>query len=419
VSNMEKVCRFLIPFLFVLLLVCATCNADPQYDPSPVTKSHLLMITSLFSENGLSEASVKLDRYGRVELSGGYKDKREVEIAFSLAQSVAGVRWVSPVIPENIKVKEWAKKIAALFPTNRIDTPSLPREDAGSRTGATKYALVVGIGKFKNNEQYIIKHDGRRMDLKYADKDANEVYAYLTDPRHGNFPKENVQLLINENATKMNMERALDDLRSKVRSRDTVVLYFSSHGYPTYDGAMNIVTYDSEVAPPYRVADTSLKSDNLRDFILETKAKSLVVILDVCFSGNAFSNIKGFYHPGAKIDYSKDTQGISGATMAKSLMGAKDFTLDDDVAKPSDLQKRDGTRVLISASGAGEQSWESDTLRSGVFTSFFLKGLETNADVKQAFEYAKPRVIKQVQEEKKHDQHPQVATDKENWNIRI
>jgi len=76
-----------------------------------VTDSHIQQINGLFAQNGVGGGFVVLDSYGRIELKGQYEDEIQVDRAFSLAQTVVGVKWVSPVTPEDIKVKEWEKRL--------------------------------------------------------------------------------------------------------------------------------------------------------------------------------------------------------------------------------------------------------------------------------------------------------------------
>ena len=290
-------------FIFIILLTNGILFADGFIDNSPVSQSHLNMIQTLFLENGLQKASIKLDRYGRVELSGEYKDKKEVELAFSLAQSVAGVRRVSPITPENVKVKEWSRRISTFFPTKRQEKESLgPDTQYPSGTTSKRYALLVGISKFKND----------KINLKYADKDAQEFYSYLINLPSGNFQKENVYLLLNDKATNKNIHTAMNSIQSLAGYNDEILIYISSHGKPIYDGSMNIITYDTDTSSLPKAGLTSFWSEDLKDFILTSKAKNIIVVLDVCYSGSAFKNITGFYNKKANVDADNDNQGVSG-----------------------------------------------------------------------------------------------------------
>lgn len=401
----------------------AVAQSPPQ--PSPVTSAHLSHINTLLKTNGLRGAWVQRDRLGRVELQGEFGNEREVDRAFSLAQTVVGVRWVSPVTPQRIKVKEWEECLSNLLSGGRCGAPapSAPppsKPDAASPGPvAEKYALVVGVGTFKN----------RIQQLQYANKDAYDFYTYLVDPAGGNFPRQNVVLLRDEHATRANVTLALQDIERRAQENDLVVIYLSSHGTPPDKfGGVNVVTYDSEVKPRERIWETSLTEGILREFVQNVRAKRLVVVMDACYSNGAYRQISGFLPEGGKsLDAGLDEgYGRSQRDMAQRLLGAKDLVLDEParpVVSPGAKDLPDGWgKVLISASDAGERSWESDQLRNSVFTRYLIDGLRRSGGaVKPAFEYAKPMVTQQVKREKGPDieQHPQLTPNRRDWNMSL
>lgn len=371
------------------------------------------MIESLFSKNGLKEASVGLDRYGRVELRGSYRDSKEVDLAFSLAQTVVGVKWVSPVTPENIKVKEWEKKLSDLFPRQDKETRSTSIDASPPGPVKTKYAIIVGISRFQEK---------KITPLQYAEKDSKDFYSYLIDPRGGNFKKENVFLLTNERATRANIQNAFNTVMQKAEKDDLVVLYFSSHGTPPDKfGGVHIVTYDTVVNPRHSVWETAVTAEMLKNFIEGLRAKRLIVVMDACYSNGAYKQVEGFLPSGGKSLGIDDEEGYGNSReyMAKKILGAKDIVLDDEPSVTSSSFQDGWGRVLFSASDMGEKSWESDVLRNSIFTYYFLEGLKKYGNIKQAFEYAKPKVTERVRNEKEAEQHPQVVADRREWNIAV
>jgi hypothetical protein len=116
--------RLALAALLVAPLPVLALNPGVQSAPSPVEAGHLRSIEKQFARNGLSEARVGLDDLGRIVLQGNYKHRKEVELAFSLAQTVVGVKWVSPVVPENIRVKEWEQALSKLFPSTDSQPPA-------------------------------------------------------------------------------------------------------------------------------------------------------------------------------------------------------------------------------------------------------------------------------------------------------
>ena len=90
------------PAYIVLLLTAALLliTADALFAAStPVTTAHINEIRGMLTRSQITKGYVELDQYGRIELKGEYADEKEVDTAFSLAQTVVGVKWVSPVTP--------------------------------------------------------------------------------------------------------------------------------------------------------------------------------------------------------------------------------------------------------------------------------------------------------------------------------
>lgn len=400
----------------ILAALCLAACAVPGGalgDGGPVQAQHVERIEQLFARNELPQAQVALDESGRVVLKGAYQDRKQVDLAFSLAQTVVGARWVSPVVPEDIKVKEWEKALSSFFPTTDAKANFLAADSSAPGPVRRKYALVVGIGKFR--ETAINR-------LKYPAKDAKDFYGYLVSRSGGNFKQDNVTLLTDAGATRANIAAALDRLRAAAQPDDLVLLYFSSHGTPpNINGSVNIVTYDTVVKPRQAIWESSVTDEMLRDFIQGVRAKRLIVVLDTCYSSGAYKRVDGFLPTGGKsLGIEDEGQGMS-SHMAKKLLGAKDLVLTDDDAASTDNRTADDGwgRVLVSASGPEEKSWESEKLHNSFFTRHFIDGLKKYGNARQAFEYAKPRVTSGVLEEKQEQQHPQVAADKRNWAIAV
>ena len=408
----------------VLLGAALVQPLQAQDHRSPVTEQHLRAIQTSFSRNGVASGRVEFDRYGRVLLAGEYADENEVDRAFSLAQVEVGVRWVSPVTPENIRVKAWERRLGGLFARSAVIQP--PVRDGGS--GATpgpirnRWALVVGVGRFRHGIQT----------LEFAARDAMSYYQFLVDPRRGRFSPQNVQVLVDENATRANIAQALDQLRRVAGEDDLVTVYMSSHGSPPdKKGAVNIVTHDTETKPRERVWHTSITEEMLREFVEGLRARRLVMVLDTCYSNGAYRAVPGFLPPGGKSLGADDHEGNGiGSEQGRRMLGAKDLVLGADVSPAPHGGAKGGApeavepwgKVLIGASGSGEQSWESDRLRNSIFTFYFVDGLTRyGGSVQQAFNYAKPRVATRVKEEKGQDidQNPQATATVPNWDMRL
>lgn len=410
-QSMQKIAvTFFAVIIITLFGVCPGHSSEEKpASKSAVTSSQLKTIESLFRENGLSGATSTLDKLGKVALGGSYRDEREVQLAFSLAMSVVGAKRIATVTRESIDVWEVGKKFSSAASGNKKNEPK-PEQKAhvsGSKLG---YALIVGIGKFKA---------GTITPLRYAADDAQRFYDYLSKDNKDRYKKENVKLLVNEQATSANIYKSLEELRDKVHQEDDVIIYFSSHGVPAFDGSMNIVAYDTEISKKrdLRLMETSIPAKLINNFLDSVDSKRVLVVYDVCYSGAAFKTTGDFSYEDSKpIDQADDNTGFSKDAMASALLGSKDIVFEDDVVKSSDKTDKDKLKVIMSASSSDEKSWESETIKGSVFTYYLLKGLESGANVKLAFAVARARVPYLVKQEKKAEQHPQVISSSNLWD---
>ncbi len=239
-----------------------------------------------------------------------------------------------------------------------------------------KYALVVGIGTFK---------DPTITKLQYAAKDAKDVAALLADPKHGNFAPDNITLLTNEQATRAAILNAMQQIFLQAREEDLVVTYVSSHGSQAgqgrgLDGIGYIVTYD---ANPNNLWVDGLEYKDFAKKATMIKARRKVTFLDTCYSGEASKRgEKALAIEGGGIDQGTAKMFLSG----------------------------EGTFVITS-SNANEQSWESDKIQNSYFTFYLLDALKRTNElptIKEVFDYLSAKVPAAVAREKQAPQHPQM-----------
>src|SRR6185295_9964084 len=98
--------------------------------------------------------------------------------------------------------------------------PKAPKAPAIPRS----YAVIVGISKYKNLPD--------KLQLQFADRDAQSIYTILISPEGGNFKAENVHMLTGEKATLAGLRREIDTwLPSVAKDGDRVLIYFAGHGF--------------------------------------------------------------------------------------------------------------------------------------------------------------------------------------------
>ncbi|GAK50363.1 polysaccharide deacetylase [Candidatus Moduliflexus flocculans] len=209
-------------------------------------------------------------------------------------------------------------------------------EIAASNISGQRYAVIIGISVYQDE----------RLNLRYTVNDAQGLFDVLTDPMYGAIPKENVQLLLSEQATTANIKKALNGLRRKSTPDDTVIIYYSGHGAQEEDQTY-WVTYDADIDD---LLSTALNSNDIRDMLDRISSKQLITFLDSCYSA-------------ATVKRTHQSRSVPTEVPWEKFTGEG--------------------RVMISASNGKELSLELDEYRHGVFTYYLLEGLKGKADLNQ------------------------------------
>ena len=187
------------------------------------------------------------------------------------------------------------------------------------------YAVVVGVGAYSAMQT-----------LNYTDDDAYQMYAFLKSPEGGALSDDQVVILVDELATKGNIERALQDKLSRADADDIVIFYFSGHGV---GGSFVPVDFDGQ--------RNLLSHARVEELFNSSAARHKLVVADACHSG-----------------------GLLAARSAER----SSTRLYEAFAKSSG-----GTALLLSSKHE-EVSLEASGLRSGVFSHFLLRGMKGEAD---------------------------------------
>jgi len=208
-----------------------------------------------------------------------------------------------------------------------------------------KWAVIIGISDYK----------GVGNDLQYCDDDAQDMYNYLITI---GYPEENIKLLKDGRARAKSILSAIDWLGSREDADSEVVFFFSGHGstYEGYDDGDPEVIDEGIVS-----ADLWLILDGqLRDKFSTFESQKISFTFDTCFSGGM-----------------------------------------DDLAGSG--------RVVVAACGETEYSWDGDsTQQNGVFTYYYMQGLDTYNTVEGSFSYAAPLAQDFVSDNYGYDMNPQM-----------
>ena len=154
----------------------------------------------------------------------------------------------------------------------RVASPSELGQQVRTPRG---YALVVGIGNYKN-----LPND---ESLKFSESDAEAVYRVLISPDGGRMEPENVKKLIGPQATLANIKDALENwLVKTAREEDRVIVYFAGHGLVD-KGRGFLAPYDVNKND---IAATGYPMDKLGSVLgRDVKAAWKVLLTDACHSG--------------------------------------------------------------------------------------------------------------------------------------
>lgn len=234
----------------------------------------------------------------------------------------------------------------------------------------TAFALVVGIEKYRD----VPSPTGARSDA--------EKFAEMARKTMG-IPESHVILALDDRATKSDIEKHLDWLKSNVPAGSRVYFFFSGHGAPEPSkGTSYLLPYDGD---PRFLERTALPMADVLRALGQTKAREVLAVVDTCFSGAGGRSV---LPPGARALVRVQTAPVT------------------------------GTVALLSASSGAEISGPVPGGNAGLFTQHVLDGLgqgraDLNGDsqisLQELTDYVKPRVARDAKRDNR-DQNPSLAT---------
>lgn len=138
------------------------------------------------------------------------------------------------------------------------------------------YALVIGIADYQ--------HINKLPPVK----DAEDVAALLTDLSHCGYPKDNVELLLDRQATQPAIRQGLTHLAKRSDRDSTAFIYFSGHGGRLESGphaGQYLLPVDTVYPDDRALAQTALSGTEFTDALNAIPARKVLVIFDCCHSG--------------------------------------------------------------------------------------------------------------------------------------
>jgi EAL domain-containing protein (putative c-di-GMP-specific phosphodiesterase class I) len=214
------------------------------------------------------------------------------------------------------------------------------------------YAVFIGINIYSDS-QYL-------PPLTYAEKDCQDCCHVLTNSETGIFLPENVTLLLGQNATTNNIREVLfREIVQKPTANDTVLVYFSGHGFILGEKQQKayLGTYDVDVTNLItKNRRSGLGMDELyEDIFSASPAKYVLFILDSCHSGAFVPSV------------------TKGTTIEVSKMSTNEKLVEQG------FFSGENGRIAIVSCPPDLPSYESKEFQNSIFTYYLLAGLKGGA----------------------------------------
>ncbi len=229
-----------------------------------------------------------------------------------------------------------------------------PNATATNRPIKQKWAVVIGAAKFKEPR---LNGMDSKMDIA-----ARNFVTYLKDPNGGRFPESHVKALINSEATRQNIVTNLSKgwLGSLAGPDDLVVVFISTHGFPTTDGGTYLSAYDCALDNVY---STCISMQGLMDTLKQdVKTDRIVMVIESPYSGAAelTAGAKALFK-GTSIDLDKVVLGKGFIILSSSKPDQMTWGNSFSTNLIEALKSKDGMVPLQEAFAIAREKTEYDT----------------------------------------------------------
>ena len=241
-----------------------------------------------------------------------------------------------------------------------------------------RFALIIGNEDYKSLQPDL----NSEINVLFAENDAKTLKEYAVKTL--GVPEENITLLINATAGKMNQALAKMNLIAKnSNGKAEMIFYYAGHGLP-----------DENTKEPYLIPvdisganflEGGIKLKNVYAKLTEFPSKKVSVFIDACFSGGARN------------------QGLLSARAVK--------------IKPKETSLT-GNIVVFSASSGEQSSLPYQDKQHGMFTYYLLKKIqETKGEIslKELSDYISEQVSLQSVNINNKEQTPVVNAGTDSW----
>jgi WD40 repeat protein len=225
--------------------------------------------------------------------------------------------------------------------SNRDNVESDPRSVDVFTESEVKHSvchiLSVGINEYKNP----------KLNLNYAKPDAVSFSKLVDENSLSLFKEINVHTLYDKEASRSNILKKLDDLRTVVQPEDVFILYYAGHGSMVDNTFYFIPTENLRLYDQGDLQRDAIEAGLIQEKLKNIPALKQLIVMDACQSGG-----------------SVELLATRGASEEKAI---------------AQLSRSTGIHVLASA-GSEQFAAEFTELGHGLFTYVLIKGLQGEAD---------------------------------------
>lgn len=206
-----------------------------------------------------------------------------------------------------------------------------------------RFALVIGVDRYT---------DRQISSLEGASNDAKRLAEALI--KYAGFPQNQVILCASDQPderqpTRARILRILSNLRVSVPQDGLLLIFFAGHGM-LREGQAYLLPADAEASDDVTlIEDTSINVKSLRERILQTQVKQVILILDACRNNPTGRGVR-----------------LGGGALIETYARNFDFN----------VRNRDVEAfVTLYAASPGQVAYEDKERKQGYFTSALLEGL--------------------------------------------
>jgi WD40 repeat protein len=202
---------------------------------------------------------------------------------------------------------------------------------------STCHIMAVGINRYKNS----------KLSLNYAKPDAESFTKMMDERGTSLFKSIELHTLYDDDATKTQILKKLDELSNKIHPEDVFIFYYAGHGSMVDNQFYFIPTESSRLYDQNALSKEAIEAGLLQDKFRHIAALKQLIIMDACQSGG-----------------SVELLATRGASEEKAI---------------AQLSRSAGIHVMASA-GSEQFAAEFDELGHGLFTYVLMRALQGEAD---------------------------------------